>query len=114
MRIKMNISLDDIASNLIWDCPEGYCVREIRRGDEENLAQLLASAGVGQSAWDDFDTPKMVEYLTAPEKRQGTRVIEREGELCAVCFATRQSDLCPPCGQLDYVCVHPLKWCPDR
>ncbi len=107
MRIQMNISADDIASITIRDYPEGYSLRKIRRGDEANLAKLLASAGVGQSAWDDFDTPKMVEYLEAPERWQGTRVIEHQGELCAACFATRRSDLCPPWGQLDYVCVHP-------
>ena len=107
MRIRMNISADDIASIPAWDCPEGYSLRRIRRGDEEDLAKLLASAGVGQSAWDDFDTPRMIEYLDAPGKWRGTRAIEHKGELCAVAFAALLLDLSPPWGQLDYVCVHP-------
>ena len=106
-RIRMNISADDIASIPAWDCPEGYSLRKIQKGDEENLAMLLASAGVGHPSWDDFDEPKMIEYLSAPERRQGTHVVQRQDELCAVCFASRRADFCPSWGQLDYVCVHP-------
>jgi mycothiol synthase len=107
MRIRMNISADDIASVPAWDCPRCYSLREIRSGDEKDLAKLLASAGVGQSAWDDFDTRRMIEYLDASGKWQGTRAIEHQGKLCAVAFATLRLDLRPPWGQLDYVCVHP-------
>ncbi len=107
MRIRMNISAEAIAAIPDWDCPEGYSLRKIRRGDEVGLANLLASAGVGQSAWDDFDTPKMVKYLKAQGKWEGTRAIEHQEKLCAVSFATPRLDLDPPWGQLDYVCVHP-------
>jgi len=107
MQIRMNISANAIASIPHWNCPKGYSLRKVQKGDEEKLARLLASAGVGEPSWDNFDTLKMREYLSQPERQQGTRVIEYQGKLVAVCFASRRAEFCPAWGQLDYVCVHP-------
>ena len=49
----------------------------------------------------------MTEYLDAPDRWDGSRVVEADGELAALCFATRRDEVDPAWGQLDYVCVRP-------
>lgn len=103
-QIRMNISAEAIGRLPDNQCPKGYCLRAPRPGDEVNLPGLMVSAGVG---WTPFDAPRMTEYLEAQDRRVGSRVVESDGELAALCFATRRDEADPAWGQLDYVCVRP-------
>lgn len=100
----MNVSASVIASLPDRRCPHDYVVRGLRDADKVKLPELIVSADVG---WRRFSADEMVEYLGLPERRAGTRVIECDDELVALCFTTRRADFCPSWGQLDYVCVRP-------
>ena len=100
----MNISAGAIGRLPDNPCPKGYCLRTLRPGVEDHLPGLMVSAGVG---WTPFDAPGMAEYLEMPDRIDGSHVVEADGELAALCFATRRDEVEPAWGQLDYVCVRP-------
>ena len=104
LQIRMNISVEAIGTLPERPCPRGYRLRKLRPGDEDHLPELMVSAGVG---WTPFDASGMAEYLEAPDRWDGSRVVEADGELAALCFATRRDEVDPAWGQLDYVCVRP-------
>ena len=104
LQIRMNIAADAIGELPDRPCPQGYHLRKLRPGDEVHLPGLMDSAGVG---WTPFDPAGMAVYLQAPDRRDGSRVVEADGELAALCFATRRDEVHPAWGQLDYVCVRP-------
>ena len=100
----MNISAGAIGTLTVRACPRDYRLRTLRPGDEVHLPELMVSAGVG---WTPFDAPGMTEYLEAPDRLEGSYVVETQGRLAALCFATRRDEVDPAWGQLDYVCVRP-------
>lgn len=104
LQIRMNISAGAIGRLPENPCPQGYRLRTLKPGDEISLPGLMVSAGVG---WTPFDATRMAEYLEAPDRRDGSHVVEADGELAALCFATRRDNVDPAWGQLDYVCVRP-------
>ncbi len=104
LQIRMNISAEAIGRLPDRSYPHGYHLRKLRPGDEVHLPELMVSAGVG---WTPFDATGMTEYLDAPDRWVGSRVVETDGQLTALCFATRREEVDPSWGQLDYVCVRP-------
>ena len=104
LQIRMNVSAEVVAKLPRWQCPQNYRLRKVEPGDEVHLPDLLVSAGVG---WSRFEAPKMIQYLKMPDRWDGSHVIESQGRLVALCFATRRDEFDLPWGQLDYVCVHP-------
>ncbi len=104
LQIRMNISAGAIGTLPVRACPRDYRLRTLRPGDEVHLPELMVSAGVG---WTPFDAPGMTEYLEAPDRLEGSYVVETQGRLAALCFATRRDEVDPAWGQLDYVCVRP-------
>jgi mycothiol synthase len=93
--------------------PTGYALRPYRQGDEEGWTETLNLSG-----FTDWDLKSVVGYLEEPERREGSRVVEREGEIVAATFASRLSNTPPgpprssrddPSreGVLDYVATRP-------
>ncbi len=101
-QIRMNISA--AAHPPHWQCPESYHLRKIEPGDEIRLPELLRSIGVG---WTKLNEARVPQYMSEPDRRHGSHVIEHKDQLVALCISTRRDDVQPVWGQLDYVCVRP-------
>ena len=82
------------------EVPAGYTCRSYRPGDEASWVELLA---IDFTTW---DRQRFDEFMAAPERRAGSRVIERKGEIVAATFASRVSSQ-PLSGAVDYVACHP-------
>lgn len=80
--------------------PAGYALRAYQAGDETAWMELLAIE------FPHWDNQQFDDYLAAPDRRQGSRVIERDGRIVAATFATRVSSQ-PLTGTVDYVVCHP-------
>ena len=81
--------------------PAGYSVRTYRPGDEEGWIELIHRAGFKRWTRRHFD-----EFMDAPERRQGSHLVEHDGLLVAATFAScyrRESRL----GSVDYVVCLP-------
>ena len=81
--------------------PEGYVLREYRTGDEDGWLELLHLCGFNEWTREAIDM-----YLRDPERRQGSRVVVRDGRIVAASFASLQ-DSGARVGVLDYVASHP-------
>ncbi len=80
LQIRMNISAEAIGRLPENPCPQGYRLRTLRPVDEVNLPGLMVSAAVG---WTPFDATRMAEYLAAPDRRDGSHVVEANWRRCA-------------------------------
>ena len=82
------------------DVPAGYTCRSYRPGDEASWIELLT---VDFTTW---DRERFHEFMAAPERREGSCVIEHDGRIVAATFASRVSSQ-PLSGAVDYVACHP-------
>lgn len=81
--------------------PTGYSLRTYRAGDDSRWIKLLVGSGFEQ-----WDQQKFAEYMAAPERLDGSQVVECEGKLVAATFAS-QRQLEPRIGAVDYVVCLP-------
>jgi len=101
MQLQMYLPAERAATLLPWEPPDGYIVRGYQLGDEDNWLRLMELAG-----FNGWNREKFNSFLTAPERREGSRVIVCDAEIVAATFASQRS-VEPPVGALDYVIGHP-------
>lgn len=82
--------------------PEGFVQRAYRPGDEDGWLALLLAAG-----FEEWDRPRVDEYLTDPDRRVGSSVIVEGDTLVAATFATRIVRDGAELALLDYVISSP-------
>ena len=82
--------------------PEGFVQRAYRPGDEDGWLALLQAAG-----FEEWDRPRVDEYLTDPERREGSSVIVEGDTMVAATFATRIYRDGVELALLDYVISSP-------
>ncbi len=81
--------------------PAGYSMRTYRPGDEESWIDLIHGAGFGKWTRRHYD-----EFMDEPERKKGSHLVERDGELVAATFASRYR-LEPRLGAIDFVVCLP-------
>ena len=81
--------------------PLGYELRSYQPGDESPWADLLNQGEFGQK----FNAQKVSEYMEIPERRAGSRIVVKNGNLLASTFATMQEEA-DNLSSLDYVVSH--------
>lgn len=81
--------------------PLGYDLRSYQPGDESRWADLLNQGEFGQR----FNAQKVSEYMEIPERRAGSRIVVKNGNLLASTFATMQEEA-DNLSSLDYVVSH--------
>ncbi|HOX38939.1 MAG TPA: GNAT family N-acetyltransferase [Candidatus Brocadiia bacterium] len=69
-----------------WPLPPGYMLRAYRPGDEQGMIRALHVAG-----FTEWDRAKIDDFLTKPERREGTHVVEHIGQIVAVTFASQEN-----------------------
>lgn len=90
--------------------PDEYTLRGYLPGDEISWAETLQICGF--ESWNDA---KVLNYLTDTDRRNGSRVVEYEGNVVAATFASRRRDTTPDAanptaqleGVLDFVVTRP-------
>ena len=82
--------------------PFEYELRSYQPGDELAWADLLNQGEFGQR----FDAQRVFEYMEIPERRAGSRIVVKDGNLLASTFATMQEEA-ENLASLDYVVSHP-------
>ena len=78
--------------------PSGFTLRDYRPGDEDSWVSLVNTGDYG-SGWDRI---RFDEYISAPERKEGSRVVERDGIIVAATFASVQPDI-DDMGRVDFV-----------
>ena len=84
--------------------PEGFVQRAYRPGDEDGWVALLLEAG-----FEEWDRPRIDEYLADPERREGSSVVVEGGVVVAATFASRLTRDGVELGVLDYVASSPAR-----
>ena len=113
LQMQLSMVIDEVAVGRLTDVPlpAGYVMRACRTGDEPSWADTLQKGG-----FTDWTEDRVLEYLEDPERREGSRVVEYNGEIVSATFASRTS--IQPCkttrpttksegGVLDFVVTHP-------
>jgi len=99
----MSITAERAAEIPAWAPPPGYEVRPYRDGDIAGWSELLTRVG-----FDEWWPQRLEEKgLTAPERRDGSRLIVFEGRQIVASAMASQRSADPPVGQLDFVAAHP-------
>ena len=86
-QLRMVAQADDILRLPDPVVPNGYLLRGYRRGDGVSWIRTLNLGG-----FIDWDLDRVVGYLSDPERRQRSRVVEHRGGGGAATFASRRSD----------------------
>ena len=82
--------------------PDGYALRGYRPGDEDTWLETLNAGDFG-SAW---DRPRFDEFMTGPERKDGSVVAANGDRIVAATFAS--VDVGADCtGRVDFVVSHP-------
>ena len=113
LQMQLSMVIDEVAVGRLPDVPlpAGYVMRACRTGDAPSWADTLQKGG-----FTDWTEDRVLEYLEDPERREGSRVVEYNGEIVSATFASRTS--IQPCkttrptpksevGVLDFVVTHP-------
>lgn len=80
--------------------PDGYLLRRCRASDSDGIACVL-----GASGFQGWTAGRVADYLTEPERGEGSRVVARGTRIVASTFASWQE--MGRIGVLDYVACHP-------
>ena len=105
---QLRMVIDEASVSRLPDVPlpDGYVMRAYQNGDESSWAETLQVCGF--KSWNDTEVRT---YLEDTERRQGSRVVEYNGDIVAATFASRNtnnaSDTIIPEGVLDFVVTHP-------
>jgi mycothiol synthase len=98
MQLRMLIGGAALRAVRILPPAEGYTLRHYRPGDEEGILRALNAVGFGWSR------ERLEEYLTQPERKEGTHVAVHGEQIVAVTFATREAEAL---GRVDFVAADP-------
>lgn len=101
MQLQMYLPVEGVVTLPRWEPPDGYIVRTYQPGDEDGWLHLMELAG-----FNGWDREKFDSFLTAPERREGSRVIVCDAKIVSATFAS-QRRIEPSVGALDYVIGHP-------
>ena len=113
LQMQLSMVIDEVAVGRLPDVPlpAGYVMRACRTGDAPSWADTLQKGG-----FTDWTEDRVLEYLEDPERREGSRVVEYNGEIVSATFASRISiQACKTTrptpksevGVLDFVVTHP-------
>ena len=97
-QLSMIITADSAGQMPAPTLPPGFDLRPYRLGDEDSWVELINTGDYGA----DWDRARFDEYMTGPERREGSRVAEREGTIVAATFASDQPDM-DSAGRVDFV-----------
>ncbi len=95
-QLRMTITGSAARQCQLPEVPFGYCSRGYRPSDEASWLELIATE------FGRWDRERFDAFLSEPERRQGSCVIEHKGRIVAATFATRLTDQ-PLTGTVDYV-----------
>jgi len=101
-QLCMRLTIKPGTNVQVSDLPSGYELRGYEEGDESKWADLINLGGFGQQ----FDSDRIVEYMESPERRAGSSIVVKQGEILAATFATIQKET-DNLSSLDYVVSHP-------
>ena len=102
MQLSMLISASRARQLPESEVPDGYELRGYLRGDEDSWVDLFNTGGFGSS----WDRARFDEYMTAPERKEGSRVVAKGDRIVAATFASAEVDTdCT--GRVDFVVSHP-------
>ena len=76
----------------------GFRLRFYQPGDEDSWVALINTGEYGS----DWDRARFDEYISGPERKEGSRVVERDGIIVAATFASVQHDM-DDMGRVDFV-----------
>ena len=76
----------------------GFCLRSYQPGDQDSWVALINTGDYGS----DWDRARFDEYILGPERKEGSRVVERDGVIVAATFASVQPDM-EDMGRVDFV-----------
>ena len=113
LQMQLSMVIDEVAVHRLPDVPlpAGYVMRACRTGDAPSWADTLQKGG-----FTDWTEDRVLEHLEDPERREGSRVVEYNGEIVSATFASRISiQACKTTrptpksevGVLDFVVTHP-------
>lgn len=95
-QLRMTIAGSAARQCPLPEVPFGYCSRGFRPGDEASWLELLVTD------FNNWNRERFDAFLSEPERRQGSCVIEYKGRIVAATFASRLSAQ-PLIGSVDYV-----------
>lgn len=76
----------------------GFDLRSYQLGDQDSWVALVNTGDYGS----DWDRARFDEYIRGPERKEGSRVVERDGVIVAATFASVQPDM-EDMGRVDFV-----------
>lgn len=97
-QLKMAIAAEKIDRLPTIDVPPGYELRAYRAGDEDAWLTVLHRSG-----FEGWDRPRLDDYLSDDERREGSRIAAYRRHAVAVTFASRNDHA----GVLDFVATDP-------
>ncbi len=101
-QLSMVISIEQARDMPPFTLPDGCEMRSYRAGDEDGWVDLI-NTGEFEGEW---DRARFAEYITEPERTEGSRVVTMNGRIVAATFASVEEgsdDL----GRVDFVVSHP-------
>ena len=84
------------------DLPAGYVLRSYQDGDQDSWVELINAGGFGS----DWDRPRFDEYITGPERREGSQLVTQRDRIVAATFASAEPGT-DRMGRVDFVVSHP-------
>lgn len=97
-QLSMIITAQTAARMPVPAPPTGFCLRSYQPGDQDSWVALINTGDYGS----DWDRARFDEYILGPERKEGSRVVERDGMLVAATFASVQPDM-EDMGRVDFV-----------
>ena len=102
MQLSMMISASRASEVPESQIPDGYELRGYLPGDEESWVELFNTGGFGS----DWDRERFDEYMTGPERKEGSVVATLGDRIVAATFASVEVGMdCT--GRVDFVTSHP-------
>ncbi|MXY21288.1 MAG: GNAT family N-acetyltransferase [Dehalococcoidia bacterium] len=97
-QLSMIITAQTAARMPVPAPPTGFCLRSYHPGDQDSWVALINTGDYGS----DWDRARFDEYIRGPERKEGSRVTERDGVIVAATFASVQHDM-DDTGRVDFV-----------
>ena len=97
-QLSMIITAQTAARMPVPPPTSSFRLRSYQPGDEDSWVSLINTGDYGS----DWDRPRFDEYILGPERKEGSRVVERDGVIVAATFASVQPDM-DDMGRVDFV-----------
>lgn len=99
-QLSMSMGRDRLLGLCGTRVPDGYLLRGCRASDSDGIAGVLDASG-----FQGWTVGRVADYLTAPERGEGSRIVACGTRIVASTFASWQE--VGRSGVLDYVACHP-------